>query len=238
MEKHLILFVIMFSHLFNHDLDLLINKIVSKEPFAFARYADGELAVLENKHITGCDGWSIGDEDKEFGNELRLSLLHKERNYFYGISCPCCDMPAHKSLKNMLQDNWDRVTFSNLFVNCNWEKSKNFFMSYSDKIFICNSKSKLQCDFYKVPPNVINAYRTHRNELKNYYCEIAKNYTNKLFCISAGPLAELIIHWMYGENAQNQYVDVGSCLDPFIHGAATRSYHSENNTFNNKVCVL
>jgi hypothetical protein len=228
----------MFNHSFDQDLDLLINKIINKESFAFARYADGELAVLNNKHITGCDGWTVTDQDKLFSEELASSLLHAEENYYYGISCPCCDPPAYNQLKTLLIANWDRVTFSNLFVNSNWKKSYDFFMSHQNKIFICNSNCKLQFDYYKVPPNVISAYRTHREDLKNYYSTIAKNYKNMLFCISAGPLAELIIHWMYGENPENQYVDVGSCLDPFIHGRATRIYHHQANSFNNKVCVL
>lgn len=228
----------MFNHKFKEDLDFILQKIQNKEPFALARYADGEFAVLKNHKITGCDGWSITVEDKPFAEELQISLLHKEHNYFYGISCLCCDPSTHSQLKNILIDNWDRVTFSNIFVNSNWKKSYDFFMNYEDKIFICNANSKMTKNFYKVPENVLKFYRFDKVSLKNYYCDIAKKYNNKLFCISAGPLAELIIHWMYLENPDNQYIDIGSCLDPYIHGKFTRLYHYENNEFSRRVCSL
>ncbi len=226
----------MFTHQFNQDLDFLLSKIIKKEPFAFARYADGELAVMRNHHITGCDGWSVTEQDKPFAEELKTSLSHKEDNYFYGISCPCCDSPAHIHFKNLLYPRWNKTTFSNLFVNSNWKKSYNFFMGYENKIFICNENAKLNVPFVKVPADVLNSFRTNKEVLKKYYSEIARNHSNVLFCISAGPLAELIIHWMYTENPENQYVDIGSCLDVHIHGKATRSYHTQNGGYSDKVC--
>jgi hypothetical protein len=228
----------MFKHTFKDDLSLIIEKINKKEPFAFSRYADGELAVIENRHITGCDGWKITQEDSQFGLELLSSLNHTENNYFYGISCPCCDLPTYEHYKKLVNHHWDRVTFSNLFVNSNWKIAYEFFMGYSNKIFICNENAKLNVPFYKVPSDVITAYRNNRDLLKKEYELIAEKHQSTLFCISAGPLAELIIHWMYSKNPNNQYVDTGSCLDPHIPAKITRSYQAHQNHFNLRTCFL
>ena len=225
----------MFKHTFKEDLNIILEKIKNKEPFAFARYADGELAVIENRHITGCDGWTITNQDSQFGQELLDSLKHTESNYFYGISCPCCDFPTYRHYKKSVESYWSRVTFSNLFVNSNWKMAYDFFMNHSDKIFICNENAKLDVPFYKVPADVLTAYRNDREGLKKQYESIAENHESTLFCISAGPLAELIIHWMYSKNPNNQYVDTGSTLDPYIHKKITRSYQAN---FNTKDCHL
>jgi hypothetical protein len=238
MEKHLTGFVNMFKHTFKEDLNFVLEKIRSKEPFAFARYADGELAVIENRHITGCDGWTITDQDSHFGQELLDSLKHTESNYFYGISCPCCDFPAYEHYKKLVQFPSSRVTFSNLFVNSNWKIAYDFFINYSDKIFICNENIKLNVPFYKVPADVLTAYRNDREGLKRQYESIAEKHQSTLFCISAGPLAELIIHWMYLKNPNNQYIDTGSCLDPYIHNTITRPYQIEKTNYNLKTCYM
>ena len=226
----------MFTHLFSEDLQIIKNKILNKEPFAFARYADFELAVILNRHITSCDNIRVDKEDEAFGKELFETLSHKEHNYFYGISCPCCDVPTFQFYKNALNSSWERVTFSNLFVNSNWNSAVDFLINYQDKLFICNENSKLEVPFFKVPSNVLITYRTERNNLKKYYEGVAESHNQKLFCISAGPLAELIIHWMYNKNPNNQYIDVGSALDLLIHKNPTRDYHYTGRTYNQRVC--
>lgn len=224
-----------FTNNFQDDLETIINKIESKQNFALARYADGELAVIENKKIIGCDGWRVTDEDLQFSRDLLDTCNHTESNYFYGISCPCCDIVGNQKLRNILSSSRDRLTYSNIFVNSNWNKAYSYFMN-KQKVLICNSSSKIKEDFYKVPSNVLESYRTEKNSLKIYYESIATNYKNYLFCISAGPLAEIIIHWMYSVNPDNQYVDIGSCLDPYLHGRVTRDY--QNSVYINKSCVF
>lgn len=228
----------MFTHSFLEDLELVKKKIINKEPFAFARYADFELAVILNRGITSCDNITVTDADKPFGKELFETLSHKEHNYFYGISCPCCDVQSFQFYQRALKDSWDRVTFSNLFVNSNWKPAVEFLMNYQNKIFIANENSKLDAPFYKVPSNVLVTYRTERENLKNYYEGIAEKHNETLFCISAGPLAEIIIHWMYSKNSNNQYIDTGSALDLFIHKSATRSYHQTGHTYSLRTCFM
>jgi hypothetical protein len=228
----------MFTHSFAQDLEIIKNKIINKEPFAFARYADFELAVILNRQITSCDNISVSQQDKDFGEELFQTLFHKENNYFYGISCPCCDIPTYQFYEKILRSSWDRVTFSNLFVNSNWTSAVDFLTNYQNKIFICNENSKLDVPFFKVPSNVLVSYRTERENLKKYYESIAEAHNEVLFCISAGPLAEIIISWMYNKNNNNQYIDVGSSLDLLIHKNPTRSYHFSGHTYNQRTCVF
>jgi len=213
----------MFTKVFNEDLELLKTKIINKEPFAFPRYADYEVDVILNRKVTNCDGITITENEEAFGKEMFETLLHQENNYFYGISCPCCDVQSFNFYQRILSNSWDRVSYSNLFVNSNWNSAVDFLMNYKNKVFIVNENSKLKQPFYKVPSNVFVSYRNDRESLKTYYENLAEKHNETLFCISAGPLAEIIIHWMYLKNNNNQYIDTGSSLDMFIHNNPTRA---------------
>lgn len=222
---------------FKKDFLFFKELLLSKKNFALPRYADGEYAVIQNHKITGIDGWSITSNDTQLSYEMKQTLSHTESNYYYGISCPCCDLPTHMALYGLLQPNKDRITFSNIFVNANWKGAFDLFMSL-DKTLICSEKTTLPQDKYiPISSNVIVDYRLNRLKLLEKFKSIAVNNSNKLFCIAAGPLSEIIIHWMYSENPDNQYVDIGSCLDPYIHGNPTRSYQLSSE-FSNRVCIL
>ena len=89
---------------FNKAFDKILNMIKNKENFAFSRFSDGELFILQNKTVVLADNHYItGDirgpnkytkeEHKEFYPELhglyRDKLVecykHNQEKYFKGI---------------------------------------------------------------------------------------------------------------------------------------------------------
>ena len=54
--------------------------------------------------------------------------------------------------------------------------------------------------------------------------ELARRYERTLFLVAAGPMANVLIHTMFGVNPTNRYLDVGSALDELVHGRRTRPY--------------
>jgi len=101
---------------FREDLINLTNKIKNGEHFAYLRFSDGELRVLQNKRVVidynrvcvgdhdNKIGWTITEnEHKEFDPEkhgwvrdkLIDTFLHNEENYYKGISCRCCLSGKH-----------------------------------------------------------------------------------------------------------------------------------------------
>jgi len=76
------------------DIDFIeyTNKILSNENFSYARYADGEVALMRG-HTVGAtlqayqvDRWSAPNGLTKVGKELLETLNHTEKNYHYAIS--------------------------------------------------------------------------------------------------------------------------------------------------------
>ena len=100
---------------FNGAFDSLLIKIKNKENFAFTRFSDGELFILQNKTVVLADNHYItGDikgsnrytkeEHKEFYPEqhqqyrdkLIETYQYNQNNYFKGI---CTSTDGHRKTK-------------------------------------------------------------------------------------------------------------------------------------------
>lgn len=236
------------NNLFNEDLQFFKDKIINKENFAFARYADGEKMILDNLDILkgtqayDIDKWKY-ENNTVFSNDLRETCFHREYNYFYAISCKCCD-PLGEIFYRKLFDNHN-ITFSNLFINSNYKKFINFINTLDRETILIANK---ECRTSEYPFNVIqkipiendcvNWYENNKILIIKVLQNLSKKYNNKLFFISAGPLSEIIIHHLYTNNPNNTYIDVGSSLDIYTHKKNTRPYQIECSEYNNKGCIF
>ena len=101
---------------FNNEIDKFIEKLRVGENFSFSRFSDGELRILQNKHLILSDtGITIGDhedshhwvrptyERKEFDpskhewvrDKLVDALQFNKDGYYKGICCRCCLSGKH-----------------------------------------------------------------------------------------------------------------------------------------------
>jgi hypothetical protein len=77
---------------FRKELDFFLDKINSKEPFVFARYADGEAMIMNSVQIgegtqaLNVDKWSFNPQNQVFTRDLISSLFHTEKDYYYAIA--------------------------------------------------------------------------------------------------------------------------------------------------------
>ena len=129
---------------FHKAFDNLLLKIKRKENFAFTRFSDGELFILQNKHLLlAADHYITGDvsgantyteeEQKEFKPEehqfyrekLNETFLYNQDNYFKGI---CTAMDGHVGKENfdwMIESHGgdhENLTFANLLINANYRR--------------------------------------------------------------------------------------------------------------------
>ena len=116
------------------------EMIRNDEHFAFARYSDGELYILQNKELVlGQNLIQIG-EQKQSGNyqapdfkhydpkehgfyqqKLVEAYKHRQSNYYKGISCSCCVGKEAFDWQVELHDgDDDSLTWANLWVNGNY----------------------------------------------------------------------------------------------------------------------
>ena len=85
------------------------DKLRNKEHFAFSRFSDGEMHILQNKELKLDSNLIQIGEKKQGGvyqpadfkhfdpiehsfsqKKLVESLQYKQTNYYKGISCSCC----------------------------------------------------------------------------------------------------------------------------------------------------
>lgn len=228
------------------DFHRFKNKILSKENFAYARYADGEVRLMSGvgvgMHTQAYqqDGWSCGDKLYELGKVLNESISHTESNYYYAITSPNQNMADYKFLRDRIQQPEENITFADLWINGNYPLFKKFIFEElnEDLILIASENgygrdlSPLKCKLYvSVPNDCVNVYEKDSAEINKILDNLADQHSNTLFFVSAGPMSEAIIHRMYSKNLNNRYIDVGSSIDEIVHGKKTRPYMVEGTQY-------
>jgi hypothetical protein len=236
------------ENLFNEHFEFFKNKMLKKENFVFARYADGERMILQNLSILNgtqafnVDKWKYHN-NTTFSNDLLKSCSHTENNYYYAISCSCCDPEGLKYYKNLLKT--DKITFANLWINANYKKFINFISSIDSGVVLIANENCLKSNYpfnvkqkIDIKNDCVNWYEHNKNFIIKGMRLLANKYNNTLFLVSAGPLSEILIHNLYETNPNNIYIDVGSSLDTYTHNKLTRPYQNENSIYSKKECVF
>ena len=230
---------------FTGAFDTLLHKIKSKENFAFTRFSDGELFILQNKTvILAEDHYVTGDvkgpniytkeEQKEFlpeehgffRDKLMECYLHNQEHFYKGI---CTGTDPHVGDKNfewMIKEHGgdhDNLTFSNLLINGNYirfiEEMVPLFVD-RDIIYVANENANIS----KLPFDVKKHFSVGSNCMINDYdlAKEIKEYIDQndlkdyIVLCSAASLSNVITYECYKDNPNNTYLDIGSCLNPLL----------------------
>ena len=231
---------------FKFAFDKLVKKISIKDNFAFTRFSDGELFILQNKTVVLADNHYITgevtgpnrytkEEHKEFypdqhqvyQQKLVETFKHNQENYFKGI---CTSTDGHVGKENF---NWminfhggdhPNLTFANLLINANYsrfvEEMIPMFME-REIIYVVNELA----DTSKLPFQISKKFEIGSNCMINNYdtSEKVKDYieTNNIkdaiVLCSAASLSNFVIYECFKENPNNTFLDIGSCLNPLLN---------------------
>lgn len=238
---------------FQGHFDLFKQKLIDREPFSFARYSDGEMYILKNtqlkldQNLIQIDNQSqFGPyasqdfkhfdpvEHKEFRDRLIEAYLFRKTNYYKGISCRCCVDDSNFQYQIDLHGGEDEyLTWANLFINANYprfiEEILPIMQTY-DTIMVCHQDARLdKLEFvvkdFRVGYNaMINDYHKIQ-DIKNWIDE--NNIEGKLFLFSASTFSNLAIYELFKHNDKNTYLDIGTCLTPFMNMPTDRHYLQE-----------
>ena len=229
---------------FRNDLFDLMKRIKNKEYFAFTRFSDGEMLIMQNRKIVISenvafthDNWGKGswgqEEHKTFipekDSDLRKKLIetfeHKQENYFKGICCKCCVGQENWKWQfdNHISHDEKFLTWSNLLINGNYPTFIEQVLPHMKKypvVMVCNKAA----NFDKLPLNVVKDFRIGQNchindqhlipEMKTWVAE--NNIKDHLFLFGAASLSNLLIYELYKSFPQNIYMDIGSSLNPLM----------------------
>jgi hypothetical protein len=235
-----------FREHFSKFTDMIRNDV----HFAFARYSDGELYILQNKELVLDKGLiQIGEQKqggfyqpadfkhydpKEHGfyqQKLVEAYKHRQTNYYKGISCSCCvGKEAFDWQVDLHGGDDESLTWANLWVNGNYPA---FIMAtlpifYSkDCVFVGHESA----DTSKLP-FIKKDFRVGYNAMINDYGKIEEiktwikenNIQNHLFLFSASTFSNLAIYELFKEYPNNSYVDIGTCLTPMMNMPTERGY--------------
>lgn len=228
---------------FDGDFTKLKGKLEEGENFAFTRFSDGEVFILQNKrlelnadhYIIGNNkggGWYNKEEQKKFlpaehgfyRDKLIESLKFKKNNYYRGISCRCC-IGEHdfKWQVDLAGGDDETLSWANLWNNGNYERFVNEMIPIfkkKDIVIVVNESANIE----KLGFNIKKDFRVGTNCFINNYDiieEMKKFITenkieNHVFLVSAASLSNLIIHQLYEFNDKNTYIDIGSTMNPIM----------------------
>ncbi|RZB35281.1 MAG: hypothetical protein SRB1_01049 [Desulfobacteraceae bacterium Eth-SRB1] len=235
---------------FEDDFYRLLKLLKIREPFAFNRFSDGELYILQNKELildsaqvkvgqNVTEGIYQSEDFKRFHPEehsfyrdrLVEAFKFKKRNYFKGLSCRCCVGNESFQWQLDFHGKYDRnFTWANLLVNGNYPKFIHemypVFNTYKT-VFVCNENADLS-----VLPFLVKDFRVGYNAMVQDYglIEGIKSWINEnnikghLFLFSASSFSKMAIHQLYEFCDRNTYIDVGTTLNPFMDMRIDRTY--------------
>jgi len=237
---------------FGGDFDKFLNKIKTGEHFSLSRWGDGELMILEGKHI---DIRSKGNGEFRYDpnlpqydlarEKLMESYAYKDNNYYIGIACPCCvGYEKYQYMKEKSGQDEEHLTWANIFVNANYNRTINELIPElkNHSVTIVANKNS---NFDKLPftPNQVltigtdawyNDFDLGKNMLENI---VMRGIKDEIFLFAAGPLANILTYSLWDLGSKNNtYIDIGSILDPYLQLKLTRGYHLGAPTLN-KVCI-
>lgn len=235
---------------FREDFFKFIDKIRNNEHFAFSRYSDGEMYILQNKYLELSNGLIQIANQRQSGpykeadfkqfdpskHGFYQSLLvdafkHKQPNYYKGISCSCCVGKENFDWQiNLHGGDDDSLTWANLWVNGNYPLfiTQTLPLFYSKNcVFVGNENA----DISKFP-FFVKDFRVGYNAMINDYDKIYKiknwirdnNIENHVFLFSASTYSNLAIYELFKEFPNNSYIDIGTCLAPMMNMPAERGY--------------
>ena len=236
---------------FSHRLETYCARILAHEPMAIYRFGDGERllmlgqAVGEYTQAARVDRWTAPSGVTRLGRDLYTVLTSGQGAHaHFGISCPCCDEVSYAFYAGAV----DRSpTFSaNLFINANYPRWRTFLEQLKDRnvAVILNEHANTRdlpfvpsCKIF-VPDDCVNRYEQEHERYTGYARSMARELDRAIVLVAAGPMSEPLIHFMWNENPNNTYVDVGSSLDEMTYGRRTRPYADPESEYARKTCSL
>jgi hypothetical protein len=236
---------------FKDDFNDAWTRIESGIPFAHARYADGEIALSMGKGVgrgsqaTEVDGWQAPNELTQLGKEILESLYHTEPNYYYAISCDTSSTSDKNYLLSHIKQDKKYITFANLWINGNYNMFLEKIKSHRRPTIIIgnqhgeNAKFPFEIENYlSFGNNCVETWEKYSDEIKDMLSDGFGAISDRTVFISVGPMSEAIIHHLWKINPTNQYVDIGSALDEYVHGRKTRPYMISGSFYNTQICEM
>ena len=224
---------------FKQHFWMLHSNLVTKKPFAFSRFSDGEMFIMQNKKLViNAKGRRDTVDHKDFDpakhgavrDRLIEAYKFQKKNYYVGLSCKCCVGDANfKWMVDLRGQDDEYLTWANLLINSNYPLFvEHFIPAFSNRkmVIVCNENAKVE----KLPFPVEKAFYVGYNAMVNdlgVIDELKDYFRDKQdFCLlcSASSLSEIIIYDLFKAFPSNTYMDIGTGLNHVLDMPIARGY--------------
>ncbi|PID62285.1 MAG: hypothetical protein CSB44_04105 [Gammaproteobacteria bacterium] len=229
---------------FAGELEAFNRRIVNREPFALARFGDGEMMIINGEatdlsHKPGGEHvYMPGDHLHERQRRRLAAALRLQRpNYHVGIACPCCvGRERFFELRTASGQQESQLTWANLFVNSNYPRFLDTTVDAlrTRRVFmVCREGA----DTAGLPFDVETTFSTGANAWLNDHDRLVDELSDALdrdasrspqdppvVLMSAGVLANLLVACLAEHYPHVTAIDIGSVFDPQLGLGQTRRY--------------
>lgn len=229
---------------FKQEFDKFLNMLKTKKNFAFTRFSDGELYMMQNRKVViepdkvylresihrgfwGPEELKSFDPEKDqfYREKLIQCFKHKQDGYYKGI-CFSEDVGQKDyewQLDILKDDNIETITWANLLINGNYSEfiEKMIPVIANKKIvYVCNKLANIN----NLPFEIVKDFRIGANcHIEDYNLIdkmdiwISENKIEEhIFLFSAASLSNYLIYNLYKNYPNNTFMDIGSTLNPLL----------------------
>ena len=239
------------------DLDRLHMLVTARRAFTFVRFSDGELEVIRNRSMSISSGVTefrgrffrnsfpeydqkrfVPNRCQDLRSDLIRSAIFRDDFYFKGIPSRHNNMVVDREFMLRLNGGFSaEMTFSDLFMNSNYVRSRNdFFPSiveeFGNVIVVGNWRCELtgylgRGRLVKIPDDFFSKYKQTLDEV---YAELLDVPDCALILSSASSLSNVLGHHLRVNRPDLTFIDVGTVLNDLLGlSLGTRAYHRLSN---------
>ena len=215
------------------DLQFLLRRLIAQVPFSYAHFNDGEMRSLQlEKGKTDRGMQALSPRLKE---TMQRAFYQNVSGLVYGLPCRHQFESAHNfAMENL--ENYTNVmkTQANLFIDGNYQVSRDILLAYLRKTSESNTRSLYiivgdSADmrlFYRTTGFRDGSMKVIRVPSKDAFPEGYDNISQKwkefqpndIVIICAGPLGRILaVEWFLKAN-RTTYLELGSFFDMDLYG--------------------
>jgi len=230
-----------FSRFSDGEVTILRNKKLTLGDGFFVQadvHGENPYKVPENTYPEEERKHFDPESDSKFQKRLVESFVFKKRNYFKGIPPQNGIFDTNHSWSfcvGMYGDkDHEHLSFTNVMINDNYKRFIYEMLPVfkNKKIVLVSNENS---DLSDLPFDIVKHFPIGSNCIKNNLdlveeCKVwiqENGIKNHIFLFSASSLSNILCHELYKDFDNNQYMDIGSSLGPYLRlegWKGTRTY--------------
>jgi hypothetical protein len=178
--------------------------MLHSEPFAFARFNDGEMGAITGRMKIVSRGTQ--DVTPKLRDKLYDAISYEADDYIKGHPCPEC---YHQHYNSFFEMSWNQNSplAVCLVNNGHWKKFADLLPKFGECV-------KLK---YYTGKNAFDQYDDVKDDYKEFEA-------GDIVLISGGPMSRILVCEWWQKRQDCTFIDIGSTIDPIVNGNHYRAH--------------